>query len=425
MPRAFRLPERESRLVITPPPRSLRSAAILLHRYVGLAMTVFLVIAGLTGSLLAFYHELDAALNPSLLYATAPSHDARPLDPFELRERALSAFPEGAQAPSLSLDRKDGESAKFYVLAPEGTETVGETYFVDPYTAEVLGSRRDGDLTQGMKNLMPFIYRLHYSLALGDVGRYAFGIVALLWTLDCFVGAYLTFPPRPRTGGRTRKSWLIRWKPAWLVRATKLFSFVFTWHRASGLWVWAMLLVFAWSSVALNLKEVYEPLTNAALGLDQRVFARLRALDEPRQAPLLSMREATKRGRELMAEQGATRGFDVLRERRITFYAAHGAYCYQVRSSRDISDRYASTTVCFDSDDGQLLGFEAPTGERAGNTVTTWLYHLHWGSIAMGGWPYRVFISLMGLAVATLSVTGVWVWWRKRSKRRAARSPLR
>ena len=53
---------------------------------------------------------------------------------------------------------------------------------------------------------MPFLYKLHYSLALGEVNSYLFGVVALLWTIDCFVGAYLTFPPpsgaRRRLGGR-------------------------------------------------------------------------------------------------------------------------------------------------------------------------------------------------------------------------------
>lgn len=32
---------------------------VLLHRYAGLTMTLFLVIVGLTGSVLAFYHEID------------------------------------------------------------------------------------------------------------------------------------------------------------------------------------------------------------------------------------------------------------------------------------------------------------------------------------------------------------------------------
>jgi uncharacterized iron-regulated membrane protein len=32
---------------------------------------------------------------------------------------------------------------------------------------------------------------------------------------------------------------------------------------------------------------------------------------------------------------------------------------------------------------------------------------------AVGGLPFRLLISVMGLAVAGLSVTGVLIWWRK------------
>ncbi len=37
---------------------------VYIHRYVGLRMALFLVIVRLTGSLLAFYDEIDDWLNP-------------------------------------------------------------------------------------------------------------------------------------------------------------------------------------------------------------------------------------------------------------------------------------------------------------------------------------------------------------------------
>src|SRR5690606_20643825 len=42
----------------------MRSILVLLHRYLGLATAVFLALAGITGSILAFHHELDEWLNP-------------------------------------------------------------------------------------------------------------------------------------------------------------------------------------------------------------------------------------------------------------------------------------------------------------------------------------------------------------------------
>jgi uncharacterized iron-regulated membrane protein len=231
---------------------SARKAAIWLHRYVGLVMAVFLVVAGLTGSLLVFYRELDMALNPVLIQVRPPGPDAELLEPFEINRRVRLQMPAGVRHDYVEFDRKRDEAISAWAeIEPE----VWREQFIDPYSGAILGSRDWGNLGEGIGNLMPFLYRLHYSLALGDVGYWLFGGVALLWTLDCFIGAYLTFPPPAQRNGGAKKLWLVRWVPAWLLRTTKLFSFVFTWHRASGLWVWAMLLVFAWSAVGLKMRS--------------------------------------------------------------------------------------------------------------------------------------------------------------------------
>ncbi|MGH8479080.1 MAG: PepSY domain-containing protein [Gammaproteobacteria bacterium] len=48
-----------------------REVWIRLHRYAGLAMALFLTIAGLTGSMIAFNHELDEWLNPELFHVSS------------------------------------------------------------------------------------------------------------------------------------------------------------------------------------------------------------------------------------------------------------------------------------------------------------------------------------------------------------------
>jgi uncharacterized iron-regulated membrane protein len=39
------------------------------------------------------------------------------------------------------------------------------------------------------------------------------------------------------------------------------------------------------------------------------------------------------------------------------------------------------------------------------------------------GWPYRLFVALLGVAVAMLSVTGVLIWLKKKRARQAASQP--
>lgn len=401
-----------------------RPTLVLIHRWVGLVMAGFLLIAGLTGALLAWNDELEAAVSPQLFRVSAPAVGAERLDPLVLREQ-VQARHVGAYVGLVRLDAEPGRVVIFPLFGrPDPTagkeaELSNNQVFVNPYTGEVLGERKWGDITQGAKNLMPFIYRLHYSLALDVVGSYTFGIIALLWTLDCFVGAYLTFPAATRKSPaqrvNTRRPWLARWWPSWKVRwGGGSYKLNFDLHRAGGLWLWAMLFVLAWSSVAFNLSEVYDPVMEAFFA-HQPDDAVLPKLARPKLSPALGWQAARETGRRLMAEQARTQGFTVLSEDMLMHDPLHGLYRYDVKSSRDIRDHRGSTSVEFDADTGKLKGVWLPTGAASGDTIRTWITSLHMA--ALWGMPFKVFMTLMGLAVAMLSVTGVVVWARKRSSR--------
>lgn len=379
---------------------TIRAVGVLVHRWVGLAMAGFLVVASLTGSLLAWYEELDAAINPHLFHVALPGPDARPLDVLVLRE--LTA-------------RQTGEALRYFLLRPPrpGHAVVfrldkqdREEIFVDPYTGHVLGRRVWGDLRQGVTNFMPFIYRLHNSLALGVFGNYLLGIVALLWTVDCFVGAYLTFPT-------TRQNFWQRWSKAWQLRMNGgTYKVSFDLHRAVGLWVWPVLLVFAWSSVAFNLNEVYDPVMDTLFEHERRPTHLARRKSNAH--PGLDWWQARETGRRLITEQAQKHGFAVLAEDWFVHEPALNLYFYDVRSSLDVTDHKhkALTRLYFDADSGELLYLSLPTGVAAGDTIRTWITSLH--RAALWGYPFKLLVTCLGFAVAMLSVTGVLIWLRKR-----------
>ena len=60
---------------------------------------------------------------------------------------------------------------------------------------------------------------------------------------------------------------------------------------------------------------------------------------------------------------------------------------------------------------GALVGIVLPA-ETNGDWVSLWLGALH--TAAVWGTPYRVLVSLLGGTIATLSVTGIVIWLRKR-----------
>lgn len=398
-----------------------RQALVLVHRWCGLAMAGFLLLAGLTGSLLAWFDELEGLISPQLHLAKPPSDNAKTLDPLVLREKVLARYP-GTDVQGTWLSVKPGRSLWFFLEArPDPVtgrvaELVNDQVFLNPYTGELQGERKVGDISQGARNLMVFVYRLHYSLALDGVGTILFGIVALVWTLDCFVGAYLTFPIRSR-GAQPKRPWLARWQTAWKVRwRSGSYKLNFDLHRAAGLWLWVMLFLLAWSSVAFNLPQVYRP-TMRALLPSQPDMDDIPKLSTPQVTPRVGWIEARDIGRALMAKQAALRGFSVVREDWLSYDPTRAVYRYSVRSSLDLRERSGETTVMFNADTRKLEALWLPTGAASGDTVGTWLTSLHMA--AVWGVPFKMFVCFLGFAVALFSVTGVIIWLKKRAARRS------
>ena len=219
---------------------------VFIHRWAGLLMAGFLILVGVTGSLLAFNSQLERLISPQLYAGPRPS--AAPLDAATLAERAEALVPKG-QVYSVSFAEPDQVLVTMGLRADSdpGPDALGfNQLFLDPYTGDELGRRSWGDISEGWINLMPFIYKLHFQLALHMTGMWILGIVALVWTIDCFVGFYLTLP-----AGKGEFWW--HWRPAWLIKwNASAFRINFDLHRAGGLWLWAILLIFAWSSVYMK-----------------------------------------------------------------------------------------------------------------------------------------------------------------------------
>jgi uncharacterized iron-regulated membrane protein len=386
-----------------------RGVFVWLHRWVGLTMAAFLLIVGLTGSLLAFLPELDHLLAPQL---HPGSHPGVELDPATLLRRAEALVPDAVV--NTAYLGEEGV-AHIGVEAREGAPALGfDSLTLDRVTGEELGRIKWGGLPTSAAAIMPFVYSLHYELAVGTVGAWILGLIALAWTIDCFVGFYLTLPLA--SGGKARSSWLARWKPAWLVKLRGSFYRInFDLHRAGGLWMWVALFIFAWSSVYWNLNGFYTRVTSFLFDYHQAVWAQDVKAAPPPGMGILPWEEAQAIGERLMEEQARANDFTV--ERLDAFYLLRekGMFEYRVRSSRDIGDRHGGTAIHFDAYTGALVDLDLPSGQHTGNTITSWLAALHMANVF--GMPYRIFVCGLGVVIAMLSGTGVYIWWKKRQAR--------
>lgn len=385
---------------------NMRASMVRLHRWAGLTIAGFLIVVGLTGGLLAFFTELNHLLTPRLFPAPRPGAQ---LDLAALASRAEALVP-NARVNSASLGF-EGTTMISMEPRPGAASLDFNQLFLDPHTGEELGRRMAGEFPPHLDTIIPFVFRLHFALALGETGAWVLGIVALIWTVDCFVAFYLTLP-LPYRG--VARSYFAKWKLSWLVKTNgSFYRLNFDLHRAGGLWLWAMLLIFAWSSVHFNMNEFYRRATN--LLFDYRTPGWTVEPPQTEAEAPMGWEAALGVATRIMDERAQADTFTIDRPVSISLLREQGLYLYTVHSSRDIGDRFGSTTIAFDASTGAFESASLPTGERLGNTFTTWLVELHMANVF--GPAYRIFVSALGLAIVMLSATGVYIWWRKRVAR--------
>ncbi|MCX7056492.1 MAG: PepSY-associated TM helix domain-containing protein [Proteobacteria bacterium] len=389
----------------------MRKGVVWIHRWVGLLLAGFLILEGLTGSLLAFREPLERWVNPQLF--GSPSAGAAPLDLATLATLAEAAEPHARLDYFLVYHDQVVVRVSPRVNSATGGEwpLTFDHLYLDPYTGRELGTRREGDITQGRINVISFLYALHMNLSAGTTGYLILGIVALAWTIDCFVGLYLTMPAAFR-------DFLQRWRPSWLVKINaKPVRVNFDLHRAGGLWLWPVLLVFAWSSVMFNLNPTYIAVTRSVLDYEDPMSVMQRPGLHESPAPQLNWSDAQILGERALRRVAAERGFKILRPYGMAYIESLGVYTYAVESSLNVQNSAWSTSVWVDGDTGDIRDVSVPSGEHTGNTVETWLRALHFADLH-DSTEYRIFVAATGLATTMLSVTGIYLWWKKRRARR-------
>lgn len=386
-----------------------------LHRWFGLAAAVFLFVSGATGAVISWDHELDEWLNPQLFHArSAPAEGAATLPVDELVARIERADPR-VRVTFMPLVTEPGHTFVAFVQ-PRVDPATGRLYepgynqvALDPASGEIQARREWGKVSLTRENLLPFLYKLHYTMHIPDgfgveLGMWFMGLLAIAWVLDTLIALVISFP-RP---AQWRRSFAFRWREGG-------HRLTFDLHRSGAMWVYGLVLLLAITSVGMNLREqVMRPVVSWFSTLSPSPFAsRTPAPEtqpiEPRltlaQAVDAAQREAHARG--ISAAPGGAFVSTQFGVWGVGFYGADNSHG---------DGGLGNPWIYIDSRTGLPAGADVPGTGSAGDIVMQSLFPLHSGRIL--GVPGRVLISLMGALVAMLSVTGVLIWARKRRARR-------
>ena len=343
----------------------MRKALFKLHFIGALIGALFVVILGLTGSVMAFEDELDHLTHPRL-FRVDPTGPPLPLT--DLAARAVAAVP-GTRVAGYGLGVSPGLSTS--------VNLAGTSVYLNPYTGEVLGTRRG--LT-----LLARIHQLHLRLLAGNVGRTIVAWSGVLMLFLVLSGIYLWWPVKRISIDRAaggRRTW-------------------FDVHNAVGVFAFAFLLLLALTGVVIGFESVTSPLAYRITGSQPYPF-NLAVTPKPG-AHVLTADEALAIARAAMP--GATAVA-------INVPGPSAPYRIALRYPEDRTPGGRSR-VFVDPYGGAVLQAESSRTTAAGTRLITLNRAIHTGDLL--GIPTKVLMSLASLAAVLQVVTGL-VMWRKRS----------
>lgn len=388
----------------------MRKILVFLHRWFGLGVALFLFQAGLTGALIAWDHEIDGLLNPELYRSENPP-GAELLPPLRLAELVERDDPR-LRVTFMPLAAEPGKALMMSVQ-PRVDPATGKPHelgfdqlAVNPVTGQVQGRRQWGALSLSRQQVMPFLYKLHYSLHLPqasgiELGIWLMGLVAIVWVLDSFIALWISFPNRKAW----RKSFQFRFDKGG-------YRLNFDLHRSGGVWAWLLLMPLALTAVSMNLnREVMRPIVSVFSTLSDNPFASRSPRSEPA-TPALSRERAIELGASEANRLGlSTPPGGVFYSPEFDVYGV-GFYT----PGNDHGDGgLGNPWLYIDGQTGASAGAELPGRGSAGDLFMQLQFPLHSGRIL--GMTGRVLITALGLVIAMLSVTGVVIWAKKRRVR--------
>lgn len=368
----------------------LRAIAFHLHRWLGLTAGILLCIAGITGSILVFWHEIDrwwltqrfGAIIPSSAKAAIPAIVDRLKATYANKNLTLSSltFPFQADDP--------------YIAWLQDTSDRHLQVFVNPYTGQIMGDR------QWETSWVGRIYELHYKLLAGDTGLLIMGFVALLTLILGLTGIVLWPGWRRLATG---------FKIKWHGHIKRL---NFDLHKVFGI-ITAVFLTFigftgfTWNVPQAKVTEAIYAVTLTAKPAD------------PVSKPIP--------GKQPLAIAQLLRRADAAVPNAKTTYISFAKKPEEVfsvgkRQSQEIP-KYGNTRVYLDRFTGKVIQLDNGMKPSRAEAILNQFGPVHFGTF--GGRLTQVLYVFVGLSPSILFVTGSIMWsHRRRVKRDYDISPL-
>lgn len=343
--------------------------------WTGIAVGIYALLIGVSGAILVFRPEMQAAAYPQ--FFQAPPADAPLADPATVLDALRASFP-GYRFSGITYPT--GRRGTFLAYLARGDEL--ETVFADAASGQVIGALpRDGWIQQ--------LQELHYNLLAGPPGFVVNGVGASALLLLCLTGSVIWWPGR----GRLAAAVWVNARRGWRRVIREL-------HGAVGIWTVALLAMWALSGIYFSFPRPFRAAVARVMPMSQppAVASGQPSASAPSPATLLRLARARVPGAQVAR-------FDLP-------YGERGTYAVVLaRGVHGDDDSSDEVTVYFDRYSAEVLAVDDGSRRTAGDSAMTWLGRLHFGHF--GGVVIKAIWAAGGLALPALFVTGFIMWWNR------------
>jgi len=353
-----------------------RKLVFQLHLWTGLAIGIVVLLVGLTGSVIVFYHELYQWQEPKVtLEPGAPTLSVEQLLAGAQRRFPKVEFnrvypPEHPDQAARVRGVMEGSKRWPYVyLHPQTGEMAGETVTNEPF--------------------LDWCYRLHMYLLAGDPGYTFNGICALLATGMCISGLILWWPGMKNWARGLKVSLRARWKRV-----------NYDLHSAVGFWTALCLALVFLTGAYFRFPGPFVAAVEAVTGSSAE---RDPLIVEPRDTQPIPASEAVAIAEREIPNAQTT----------YVMVPAGPESPYYIGRKRDEDGlAYAANYVYIDPYTGEVLKKSVyGEGEPVARTVLRWFGFIHFGTF--GGVTTQVLWIFLGLAPGVLFTTGALMYWNR------------
>jgi uncharacterized iron-regulated membrane protein len=364
---------------------SLHKILLKLHLWTGLIAAIFLLILGVTGSILEWAPELDKVI------AAGPQDHPLPIS--TLIESVQEVAP-GAQVQQVLFGKRPWDPYVFIVSNP-ASRSGRRNYAVNPYTGAVIQSEG----ADGRSAFMFNVRRLHTTLMAGKPGSLIVNYATLLAVFLALSGLVLWWP---------RKIW--KFKPG-----TSWWRVNFDLHNVAGIYSTLFVLVIACTGAMIHWRQIGNLI--------------VRVSHEQAWRPgTIHSKPAPAFAKPLSLEQILARADQILPGRRtlaVAMAARPSDSVLVLRTRSDDSDSALKPQIfcSIDQYTGELLAVDDPSNRPWAVRLTSSVGSIHEGFFF--GLTGRIIASFSSTAIPVSAITGFVIWWRRKmnERRRKVRAP--